>query len=57
MNQSSTYNESSIEEAVRRTLAGDVSAFEGVVRQFERPLRVWLATQPPAHMLQHFLLR
>ena len=47
MNQSSPRNESSIEEAVRRTLAGDVSAFEEVVRQFERPLRVWLATQAP----------
>ncbi len=47
MNQSSPRNESSIEEAIRRTLAGDVSAFEEVVRQFERPLRVWLATQAP----------
>lgn len=47
MNQSSPRNESSTEEAVRRTLAGDVSAFEEVVRQFERPLRVWLATQAP----------
>ena len=47
MNQSSPRTESSTEEAGRRTLAGDVSAFEGVVRQFERPLRVWLATQAP----------
>ena len=47
MNHSPTRNESSIEEAIRRTLAGDVSAFEEVVRQFERPLRVWLATQAP----------
>ena len=47
MNQSSPRNESSIEEAIRRTLTGEVSAFEEVVRQFERPLRVWLATQAP----------
>lgn len=47
MNQSSPRNDSSTEDAIIRTLAGDVSAFEAVVRQFERPLRVWLAAQAP----------
>lgn len=29
---------------VRRTLAGDLSGFEAIVRRLERPLRAWLAT-------------
>lgn len=29
---------------VGRTLAGDLSAFEAIVRRMERPLRAWLAT-------------
>lgn len=32
-----------IEDALRRVREGDVAAFEPVVRQLERPLRVWLA--------------
>ncbi len=29
---------------VRRTRAGDLTAFEAIVRRLERPLRAWLAT-------------
>lgn len=36
-----------LEEAIRRVRGGDVQAFAGVVRRFERPLRAWLATHAP----------
>lgn len=35
--------DASLEAAVRRVRQGDVQAFAMVVRQFERPLRAWLA--------------
>lgn len=47
MNNSSPPSEAAIENAVRRTMAGETMAFEAIVQQFERPLRVWLATQAP----------
>ena len=34
-------------DVISRVLRGDTSAFEGIVRRFERPLRAWLATQAP----------
>ena len=36
-----------VEEAIRRVRCGESSAYETVVRRFERPLRSWLATQAP----------
>lgn len=36
-----------LENAIRRTRAGDPEAFGGVVRRFERPLRTWLAALAP----------
>ena len=36
-----------VDAALGRVRAGDVQAFAAVVRQFERPLRVWLATHAP----------
>lgn len=39
-------NESShIEDALRRVKRGDTNAFEVVIREYERPLRAWLAAQ------------
>jgi RNA polymerase sigma-70 factor (ECF subfamily) len=32
-----------LRDAIERSLAGDSSAFEPIVRQYERPLRAWLA--------------
>lgn len=34
-------------DVISRVLRGDTSAFEDIVRRFERPLRAWLATQAP----------
>jgi RNA polymerase sigma-70 factor (ECF subfamily) len=36
-----------IQAALQRVLRGEVAAFEPIVRQFERPLRAWLAGQAP----------
>ena len=36
-----------VDDALRRVRAGDVQSFASVVRQFERPLRIWLATHAP----------
>lgn len=36
--------ESSLDDVIRRVVAGDQRCFEVVVRQLERPLRAWLAT-------------
>ena len=47
MNDSPLPTDSAIESAVCRTLSGETMAFEAIVRHFERPLRVWLATQAP----------
>tara|TARA_R110002111_G_scaffold144910_2_gene211230 strand:+ start:28489 stop:29136 length:648 start_codon:yes stop_codon:yes gene_type:complete len=40
-------SEISLEDSLRRVLQGEKEAFEVVVRQFERPLRAWLAVQSP----------
>ena len=37
----------SVDDAIRHVRKGNIAAFEVVVRQFERPLRVWLAVQAP----------
>ena len=34
---------SQIDDAIRRVRSGNTDAFEDVVREFERPLRAWLA--------------
>jgi len=34
-------------DLIARVVRGETSAFEGIVRRFERPLRAWLATQAP----------
>ena len=47
MNDSSTRNDHPIENAISRTIAGEMPAYEVIVQRFERPLRVWLATQAP----------
>jgi len=39
--------EISIDDCLRRVLQGEKEFFEAVVRQFERPLRAWLAVQSP----------
>jgi RNA polymerase sigma-70 factor, ECF subfamily len=36
-----------VDDALRRVRAGDVQSFASVVRHFERPLRIWLATHAP----------
>ena len=36
-----------IDRCVRRVCAGEVAAFEPIVRRFQRPLRAWLAAQAP----------
>lgn len=36
-----------LDDSLRRVLQGEVAAYEVVVRQFERPLRAWLAAQAP----------
>ena len=45
MSEPKTEYEIEVENAVKRIRKGDVSAFEVIVRHFERPLRVWLAAQ------------
>ncbi len=40
-------NDSLADDAIRRVRKGDTAAFEVVVRQFERPLRAWLAVHAP----------
>ena len=44
---SDSMNDSSLDDAIRRVRAGKNAAFEPVVRQFELPLRTWLAVQAP----------
>jgi RNA polymerase sigma-70 factor (ECF subfamily) len=39
--------DSSLDDAIRSVRNGNTAAFEVVVRQFERPLRAWLAVQAP----------
>ncbi len=36
-----------VEESLRLVRRGEVSAFEPIVRRFERPLRAWLASHAP----------
>ncbi|UUO07173.1 sigma-70 family RNA polymerase sigma factor [Blastopirellula sp. J2-11] len=38
-----THEQSIIEEALRQVRAGEIEAFETIVRTFERPIRAWLA--------------
>ncbi|TWU12113.1 RNA polymerase sigma factor CnrH [Symmachiella macrocystis] len=40
-------DDAQLDDAIRRTHRGESSAFEVVVRQFERPLRAWLAGHVP----------
>lgn len=39
--------DSQLEDAIRRTRAGETAAFEVIVRRFERMLRTWLAGHVP----------
>jgi len=43
----SLLSDSELDDAIRSARDGDVAAFEPIVRQFERPLRAWLASQVP----------
>ena len=36
-----------LDEQIRRTRAGDLDAFEGIVRAFESPIRSWVAARCP----------
>ena len=47
MSRRSTPDAEGLTDALRRVRAGEVRAFEVVVRQLERPLRTWLAVQAP----------
>lgn len=40
-------DDSRLAEALQRVIDGDVSAFEQIVRRYERPLRAWLAAHVP----------
>ena len=40
-------DESMLEDCLRRVRRGETSAYEPVVRRFERPLRAWLAAHAP----------
>ena len=35
------------DDVVNRVLRGETNAFEAIVRRFERPQWIWLATQAP----------
>lgn len=43
-----TGNDPLLDDAIRDVRDGDMAAFEPIVRQFQRPLRAWLAAQAPA---------
>lgn len=47
MKSDSPKSGSLLDDAIISVRKGDTSAFEVVVRQFERPLRAWLAVQAP----------
>lgn len=47
MTKHATIDDAQIEDAIRRTRAGETAAFEVVVRRFETPLRTWLAGHVP----------
>lgn len=47
MAKHSTNADFSPNDVITRVIHGETSAFEGIVRRFERPLRAWLATQAP----------
>jgi RNA polymerase sigma-70 factor (ECF subfamily) len=47
MTRRNSTNDSVVDDAIRRVRKGNTAAFEVVVRQFERPLRAWLAVQTP----------
>lgn len=44
MSASNSSDDIDFDALVRRTLEGDLAAFEAIVRRMERPLRAWLAT-------------
>ena len=49
MANNSATDEFSPDDVISRVIRGETSAFESIVRRFERPLRAWLATlAPPA---------
>lgn len=43
MTRKDSINSSQLDDAIQRVLDGNSAAFEVIVRQFERPLRAWLA--------------
>ncbi|MBI1310838.1 sigma-70 family RNA polymerase sigma factor [bacterium] len=47
MSNSETTSDDLLDESLHRVQHGEVAAFERIVRQFERPLRAWLAAQAP----------
>ena len=47
MGEYSTNDDPSPNDVIPRIVRGETTAFEGIVRRFERPLRSWLATQAP----------
>ena len=47
MTSDGKHRDKGLAAAIRQTQAGDTSAFEAVVRLFERPIRAWLAVQAP----------
>jgi RNA polymerase sigma-70 factor (ECF subfamily) len=47
MDRDSKNDDFSADALIARVANGEVAAFEGIVRRFERPLRAWLATQAP----------
>ncbi|MEM7477034.1 MAG: sigma-70 family RNA polymerase sigma factor [Planctomycetota bacterium] len=47
MNSKNNDEKRAIDAAIEQVREGDINAFEAIVRQFERPLRAWLAVQSP----------
>lgn len=47
MSKEHSYNPTTINAALQRVAQGETAAFEVIVRQFERPLRAWLAAHAP----------
>jgi RNA polymerase sigma-70 factor (ECF subfamily) len=47
MTRKKTINNCQLDDAIQRVRDGNTAVFEVVVRQFERPLRAWLAVHAP----------
>ncbi len=47
MTRKRSINDCQLDDAIQRVREGNTAAFEVVVRQFERPLRAWLAVHAP----------